>query len=267
MIAKSLLAIARVTLIEQIRNRLYLIILFFGAVILASSLLVGALAPSHKIRVICDLGLVAIELFGLATALFGAVTLVIQEIESKTIYLILTRPLSRWVYILGRFLGLVVAVALTMGAMAFLHLLAMASDPFWFHDFAEGWSFWATYPTLILMSMAKMLITAAIAIFFSLFATSSVSALVFTGCFWVAGHFSTELSFMIDKVASGGPLRLLVKAVAGVLPNFHYLNFRDAYAIPGFPGYEFMGWALLYTVAYTGFFLVLSSLLFSRKEF
>src|ERR1044071_6903651 len=121
----SLLAIAKVTIIEQIRNRLYLIIVFFGAVILACSLLLGALAPGQKTRVIFDLGLLAIELFGLATAVFGSVTLILQEVESKTIYLLLTRPLNRSVYLAGRFLGLVVAVLITMMTMAVLHILIM----------------------------------------------------------------------------------------------------------------------------------------------
>lgn len=264
---KAILAIARVTVIEQIRNRLYLIILFFGAAILASSILIGSLAPSHKVRVIFDVGMVAIELFGLATAVFGAVNLVLQEIESKTIYLIMTRPLSRWVYIVGRFLGLVVAVAVTMSAMAVLHILVMLTDPFWFRDFIEGWSFWTTYPLIVVMSMGKMLITTAVALFFSLFATSSVSALVFTGCFWMAGHFSTEVAFLIEKTAEAGPVQTAMKAVSAILPNFQYFNFRDTYAIPNFPGLEFVGWAFLYGLAYTGFFLAFSSLLFSRKEF
>ncbi len=262
----SVFAIARYTIIEQIRNRLYQIILFFGGAILASSLLLGALAPGHKVRVIFDLGLVMLELFGLATAVFGAVSLVTQEIESKTIYLLLTRPLRRPAYILGRFLGLVAAVSITMVAMAILHVLVMVSDRMWFQVFTADWSFWTVYPLLVFMSMGKMLITAAVALFFSLFATSSVSALVFTGFFWVAGHFGPELSFMINKTVQG-PLRTVLHAAAAVFPNFQYFNFRDMYAIPGFPGYEFIGWAVLYALAYAGALLTVSMILFSRKEF
>jgi len=264
---RSILAIARYTIIEQIRNRLYLIILFFGGAVLIASLLVGALAPGHKVRVIFDLGLLALELFGLTTAVFGAVSLVLQEIESKTIYLILTRPVSRWIYVVGRFLGLVAAVMLTMVAMALLHILVMISDPFWFKDFSMGFSFWSVYPALVFMSMMKMFVTAAIALFFSLFATSAVSALVFTGCFWIAGHFGPELSFMIDKALNGRAIGAVVHAVAHILPNFQYFNFRDFYAIPNFPGFEFLGTAIIYGVAYAGIFLALSSLLFERKEF
>jgi Cu-processing system permease protein len=264
---RSILAIARTTVIEQIRNRLYLVILFFGGLVIVATLLLGALAPSHRTRVVFDLGLVTLEIFGLATAIFGAVSLVLQETESKTIYLILTRPVHRSTYILGRFVGLIFAVALTMLAMAVLHVGVMLLDLEFFKEFVEGWSFWSIYPLLLLMSMGKMLITAAIALFFSLFASSQVSALVFTGSFWIAGHFGSEMKFLISESVEPGAASAVVSTIAAVIPNFQYFNFRDTFRMPGFAGWEFMGTALLYGAAYTGFFLVLSTLWFSRKEF
>jgi len=261
------LAIARTTVIEQIRNRLYLVILFFGGGILLASLLLGALAPGHKVRVIFDLGLVTLEIFGLVTAVFGAVSLVLDETESKTIYLILTRPVSRATYIIGRFLGLVTAVLFTMAAMSVLHFIAMVYDYQWFKEFTYGWSFHSVYPLLLVMAGGKMLITAAIALFFSLFASSQVSALVFTGSFWIAGHFGSELRFLIDRTVEGGVAKSIVLAAASILPNFQYFNFRDTYAIPHFAGFEFIGTALFYGLGYAGFFLALSTVWFSRKEF
>jgi Cu-processing system permease protein len=264
---RSVWSIAKYTVLEQIRNKLFLVILFFGGGILASSLLLGALAPGHKVRVILDLGLVAIELFGLATAVFGAVTLILQEMESKTIYLILTRPINRSVYILGRFLGLVAAVVFTMGVMALVHVLVMLADFQAFKEFSYDWPFWATYPVLILMSACKMAICASLAVFFSLFATSSVSALIFSGSFWIAGHFGPEMEFLLHERVGHGPLSYAAKAVMSVIPNFQFLNFRDAFTAPAFPGFSFLGWALLYTIGFSLFFLVMSVLLFSRKEF
>jgi Cu-processing system permease protein len=264
---RSILGIARIAIIEQIRNRLYLVIFFFGALVVLASALMGALAPGHRTRVIMDLGLVTLELFGLVTAVFGAVSLVLQETDSKTIYLILTRPVHRSTYILGRFVGLVSAVSVTMLAMAILLLGVMVFDMQSLKEFADGWSLWAVYPMLLLMSLGKMLITASIALFFSLFASSQVSALVFTGAFWIAGHFGSEMKFLLDKSVQGGAGRGLAGAILSVMPNFQYLNFRDTFQVPGFSGWEFMGTALVYAAAYAGFFLVLSTLWFARKEF
>jgi Cu-processing system permease protein len=265
---KSIWAIAKYTVLEQIRNRLYLVTLFFGGAILAAALLLGTLAPDHKIRVVIDLGLLAIEIFGVAAAVFGAVTLVLQEMESKTIYLILTRPLNRSVYILGRFAGLLAAVVFTMMVMALIHVFVIVSDYSAFHEFIiDHPDFWATYPVLIFMSAAKVVICTSVAVFFSLFATSSVSALVFTGCFWIAGHFGPEIGYLLKKTASGGAMLFIYRALLRILPNFQYLNFRDLYSIPGFAGFSFMGWAILYTVGYSAVFVAGSALLFSRKEF
>lgn len=263
---RSILAIARTTVIEQIRNRLYLVILFFGGAIVAASVFLGALAPGHRVRVIFDLGLVTLELFGLATAVFGAVGLVLQETESKTIYLILTRPVPRTTYILGRYLGLVTAVALTMLAMAALHLVAVVYDHEFFVEFTFGWSFWKTYPLLLLMAGGKMMITAAIALFFSLFATSQVSALVFTSSFWIAGHFWSELKFLIEKSTSG-VARALALTLAWILPNFQFFNLRDTFMVPHQITPHALGLTFAYGVAYTGAFLALSAFWFSRKEF
>ena len=199
--------------------------------------------------------------------MFGAVSLVLQETESKTIYLILTRPVHRSTYILGRFVGLISAVAMTMLVMAVLLLGAMLLDREALADFADGWSFWSVFPLLVLMSLGKMLITAAIALFFSLFASSQVSALVFTGAFWIAGHFGSEMKFLIDRSVEPGLVRSLTAGVLAIIPNFQYLNFRDAFRLPGFSGWEFMGTSLLYGASYAGIFLVLSTLWFSRKEF
>ncbi|MFN0117825.1 MAG: ABC transporter permease [Elusimicrobiota bacterium] len=262
----SIWAIAKITLIEQIRNRLYLIIVFFGGIILLSSLLLGQLAPGHTPRVIFDLGLVSIELFALAAAVFGAVTLITQEMESKTIYLILSRPLPRVYYVLGRFLGFNMAVALTMLVMAFFHLVILLTQYSEFKTFSSSFPFWSSYPILVFMSIAKIFVTISIALFFSLFASSSVSALVFTSFFWVSGHFSSEISFLMKNISSD-IIRYAFKFISWVLPNFHYFNFRDHFSVAGFSGYSSLGWVFLYSVGYAGFFLSLSTYLFSKKEF
>ena len=149
---RAILAIARYTFLQQFRNRLYLVVVLFGLFMVAASLLFGALAGDQEVRVILDLGLVTAELFGLATAMFGAVTLVVEEMESKTIYLILTRPLPRPFYVLGRFLGLLLAVGASMALMELLHFSLL---------FTKGWEpDPALFAALPRMGLKVMLITA-----------------------------------------------------------------------------------------------------------
>lgn len=110
-ILRNLLSIGSYTFIENFRNRLYYVVIFFGGVMLAASVLLGSLAIDQELRVILDFGLATIELFGLATAVFASVTLILSEIESRTLYLILTRPVSRTIYLAGRFSGLLFSIS------------------------------------------------------------------------------------------------------------------------------------------------------------
>jgi hypothetical protein len=82
----------------------------------------------------------------------------------------------------------------------------------------------------------------------------------------VAGHFGQELAFLVKK-SFAGPVQAVARVASWILPNYLYFNFRDLYQVPGFNGGAFIGWSALYALCYAGFFLALSALLFSRKEF
>jgi len=86
---------------EQWRNRSFLVALFFAGILIYASFLLGTLAVDQETRALLDFGLSFIELMGLGLAVFGAATGILREMETKTIYLVLTRPIPRWVYLLG----------------------------------------------------------------------------------------------------------------------------------------------------------------------
>ncbi len=252
----AIFSIARTTLIQQLRNRLYLVIVLFGLLMIAASLLLGAVAADQEIRVILDLGLATSEVFGLALAIFGAVTLVIEEMESKTIYLILTRPLPRAHYVIGRFLGLLLAVWTSLAVMEALHFGLL---------FAKGWK----ADPLVLASLPvmglKVMVMTGLALLCSLAFTSAPTATVFSLFFWVLGHFGAELRFLTERTgraAASAAIRLLL----WVLPNLSLLNPRDALEVPGF-NLAPLVWSAGYAALYTATCLALSIALFSRKEF
>src|SRR5262252_8732874 len=90
---------------EQWRNRSFLVALIFSGVLIYASLLLGALSVDQELRALVDFGQSFIELMGLGLVVFGAATGILREMETKTLYLILTRPVPRWSYLLGRYLG------------------------------------------------------------------------------------------------------------------------------------------------------------------
>src|SRR5262249_47752091 len=154
--------------------------------------LLGTLAGEQKARMVTDLGLAAIEAIALLSTVFAAVTLVLEEMESRTLYLILTRPVARSVFILGRFLGLVGIMTCAYLVMAGAHsvLLAAIGAPIDRH-----------YALSLVFSWEKIVVITAVALVFSLFSTSTASAATFTFFFWIMGHFSTEILFLARKTS------------------------------------------------------------------
>jgi ABC-type transport system involved in multi-copper enzyme maturation permease subunit len=177
--------------------------------------------------------------------------------ESRTIYLVLTRPIPRWMYVMGRFLGLLSAVTASMALMGLFHLGVLL---------LKGWEptpfFFLSFPFMFL----KIAAMTALALFFSLFSTSSVSSVVFSLFFWVLGHFGTELEFLASKARSAAAGAGL-KAFMFILPRFDLMNYRDLFEAPGVDGGALLLKAAVYALLYTGACLSLSLTLFSRKEF
>ncbi len=149
---------------------------------------------------ILDLGLASIESIALLSTIFAAVTLVLQEMESRTLYLILTRPVARAVFVFGRFLGLVAIMTLAYLLMAGAHavLLALVHVPLDRH-----------YVLSLIFSWEKIVVITAVALLFSLFSTSTASAVTFTFFFWIMGHFSTEILYLARKILPAAARRFV----------------------------------------------------------
>jgi ABC-type transport system involved in multi-copper enzyme maturation permease subunit len=252
---RKVLGIARYTFMEILRNKIWYVLVLFSGILILSTLLLGTLGGEQKARMMTDLGLASIEGIALLSTVFAGVTLVLEEMESKTLYLILTRPVARVVFVMGRFLGLVAIMTLAYVIMACMHaaLLAAVHAPLDRH-----------YILSLLFSWEKIVVTTALALLFSLFSTSTASAITFTFFFWIMGHVSTEILFLARK-SSQTLLVVLCKLIYFLLPNFQTMNIRD---IP--PEIQSPGWLWAaggYGLLYTGVCLCLTTLLFQKKEF
>src|SRR3974390_903863 len=110
---------------EQWRNRSFQVALFFAGILIYASILLGALAVDQETRALLDFGQSFIELMGLGMAAFGAATGILREIETKTIYMVLTRPVPRWAYLLGRYFGLLLTTFSAVLLMTAIHLVVL----------------------------------------------------------------------------------------------------------------------------------------------
>ena len=118
----QVLAIAKNTFREAVRNRILYIILLFALIMVGASGVLSKLTISDHEKIFKTLGFAAINLFGVAIAVFVGVSMVYNELEKKTIYTIVSKPISRMQFILGKFLGLLVTIFVNVVFMSFCFL-------------------------------------------------------------------------------------------------------------------------------------------------
>jgi ABC-type transport system involved in multi-copper enzyme maturation permease subunit len=252
----ALAAVFSYTFKEHLRHRAWVSSALVGLALAAGSVAVAALGHAERGRLMLDLGLAANETVALAMCAFLSVHLVLQEIETRAVFLILSRPVPRWQYLVGRFLGTLGAVALGMAAMGALHWLLMS---------AFGGAPLGRYLAAWACSLGKVAVTGALALLLSLALTSEAAAMAFTLFLWALGHFSAETRFLADRSGSA-LMKSVLLAVSTAAPDFARLNYRDLWhGAP--PGAEWLAWAALYALAYCAACLALASQLFEQKEF
>lgn len=248
-------AIALNTFREAVRDRVLYLLLAFALVLIGVSRLVSMLTVGEEEKIIKDIGLSAISIFGVLTATFVGVSLVFKEIERRTIYTVLARPVSRWQFVCGKFGGLF-AVLLTNSVLMTAALFAVL---FW-----RGESPWALLPAVLLIIVELAVITAFALLFSSL--TNPILAALFTVAVYVTGHLVWGLTMIAERLGAG-PASTLALAAARVLPNLARLDIKSE-VVHGLPLAEgYFVHAALYGTGYTVLVLALACLAFSRKEF
>ena len=250
---KKTLTLALHTFSENIKQRNFLILAVYILFVLGSGVLFSMLAPAEEIRVILDLGLSAIEAFAFLSSAFISVKLVLQEIENKTLYLILSRPVSRTSYLAGRYAGILLlsAVQVSLMTAALGGLLIF-----------KGWSPDMLICAIALSVIMKVAIISAAGILISLISTSQASSLIIISFLWALGHFSSELRHLAARLAeTGSAAAILVSGVSYIIPDFNALNYKDIVSTAGT-----LPQAGLYTAEYSLALLFFAAVIFEKKE-
>jgi ABC-2 type transport system permease protein len=244
------------TLKEHLRHKVWLSSALFGLVLLGGGVVVSALAQDERARMMLDLGLAANEAISLVAIVFLTVHLVLQEIESRAVFLILTHPVRRSHYLLGRFLGTLAAVTIGMAAMGAAHWLMLAL----FGGVPAG-----KYLAAWACTFGKTAVMGALSLLLSLALTSEAAAMAFALFLWTLGHFSSEMRFLADRSGSA-VLKTAITAFSSAAPDFARFNFRDSWHGAA-PGNDWLLWAGAYALCYTAACLALSIQVFEQKEF
>ena len=252
------LAIARNTFREAVRDRVLYNLVLFVLLLTGGAVFLGELSAAQEAKIIVDMGLSAMLLFGVFIAIFVGVGLVYKEIERRTIYAIFSKPVGRGEFLLGKYLGLCLTLAVNvavMGAGVSLALLYVRGgyDPLVLR----------IWPAVALVYV-ELMIVVAVALLFSSFSTPALSALL-TFAVFVIGHFSAGLKGL--AATAGGAARLLFGALYYLLPNLSNYAYITAASHGQTPAPENFFGAILYGLVYIAVLLAASALIFKRRNF
>jgi ABC-type transport system involved in multi-copper enzyme maturation permease subunit len=241
---------------EAIRDRILYNLLIFALLIIGGSILLGTLTIGEQQKIIKDMGLASISIFGTLIAVFVGIGLVYKEIERKTIYNIISKPVHRYQFFIGKYLGLILTLLVNVLIMTggFLSIIY----------FMDGSIQFGLVKAIFLIFMELAMITA-IALFFSTFTTPTLSA-TFTLAIYVIGHLSQDLKVFGAK--SELPwVRRLTGFLYYVLPNLQNFNIKGlvVHNLP-LPA-NFILLSFLYSLLYTGILLMLAICIFGQRDF
>jgi ABC-type transport system involved in multi-copper enzyme maturation permease subunit len=238
---------------ENFKNKLFQLLVVFGVVVIYASLLVSAMAVEQEHRALVDFGFGLIKIIGLISIIFITASTILKDIESKTIYLVLSRPVARWQYVLGKYFGLVLSVAVAMILMgaAFSILLLV-----------KGYALQPIYLAYIFSSVCKVIILGAFTLLISSFSTSMLSCVMISVIFWTMGHFLAESRFIVEKL--GFLLQILLAPVILTIPDMGAFNYFD---ILHANGNLAVFHSLIYMTMYSAGCLLLCIAFFKDKEF
>jgi ABC-type transport system involved in multi-copper enzyme maturation permease subunit len=252
-------AIARNAFREAVRDRVLYNLVLFVLLLIVGAIFLGELSAAQESKIIVDLGMGAMLLFGTFIAIFVGVGLVYKEIERRTIYAIFSKPVGRGEFLVGKYLGLGFTLLVNVAVMGLGITLALIYV-------RGGWSPLALsiWPAVLLIYMELMILTA-VALLFSSFSSPTLSALL-TFFIFIIGHFSADLRGFGASMGTTSA-RLLFGALYYLLPNLSYYNFITPAAHGETPPVSALLGAFAYAVIYSAVLLSAATLVFNRRNF
>jgi ABC-type transport system involved in multi-copper enzyme maturation permease subunit len=243
---------------EAVRDRVLYNLVFFALLMMAAAIFVGQISIGIESIVIVSLGLSAISVIGLLIAIFIGVGLVHKEMDKRTLYALLAKPVRRWEFLLGKFGGLVLTLAVNTAAMAaglFLVLWYVKHSL----DSEDSAVLVAVYFILL-----KLALVVALAMLFSCFTTPLLSIL-FTAGLYISGLFVQEMR-TFHSLTPKPALEVITRRLSYLLPNFQNFDVMASAAhgraIPGALILE----NTIYTVVYCAIVLLAAVAVFSRRN-
>jgi len=243
---------------EAVRDRVLYNLVFFALLMIGAAILVGQISIGIERLVIINLGLSAISIFGLVMAIFIGVGLVSKEIEKRTLYSLLARPVRRWEFLVGKYAGLVLTLAVNTAFMTLGLGLALyyVGRPYVAAD--------ALILVAVYFILLELALVTALALFFSCFSSPMLSTL-FTLGIYITGLFASDIREFGELMKNPG-LKIAMRVLYYIVPNFHNFNAIGAAAHGEAIPFSVVAQNTLYAALYVALLLIGASAVFSNRN-
>lgn len=251
----KIVAIAKNTFRETIRDRILYGILVFAVLFIVATIVLGSLSLGEDLKVVRDFGLAGIYIFGLIITVFVGASVMHREINDRTLYLVLSKPVSVAEVVVGKFLGLLAGAGLAISLMAVVYLTVV---------FIKGGGVDYISLTAIGLQFGEMGIFIATAICFSLLSTPLTSVL-YSVCIAYVGH-SLDLLLGVAKSSELFGVRWLAFGIYYIFPNLEKFNIRNLVIYQQTISPEAYLVSIAYAVFYISLLLYFSIILLRHRE-
>jgi ABC-type transport system involved in multi-copper enzyme maturation permease subunit len=254
---KRIFSIAKNAFREAVRDRVLYSLILFLLLVIACAILLSDLTDGQEARTITNIGLNAMLLFGMFTSIFVGVGLVSKEIEKRTVFGIFSKPVHRYEFIVGKYLGLCLTLLVNVAMLGLGVSLALL----YVGAATRAGTVWGG----IFLIFVELTILTAVALVFSSFSTPALSAL-FTFFVFIIGHLSSSLRDLEQGLQSRTG-QYFLEAVYWLMPNLAIYSFRTESANGMFPDSAMLIGGSLYAIAYVTILLIIAVAIFRRRNF
>lgn len=267
----TLWPIAVITFKEGIRNRAVYGISIFALLLLGANLLISDMIMREVGKVAVDMALSTVSFTGLLLVLFVGINLMAKDLDKRTIYMVLSRPISRSQYIFGKFLGMVLLILTTISFLSLFAILSILMVKISYPGYFPGFS-WTMVILAISFTTLMLILLSALSFLFASFASTSFITLVLTIVSYIIGQSIMDVKALVEAPQLVGikvsPVTVKTVQVAYYLfPNLSLFDLKTqaAHGLAVSPSYIL--WTISYGIVYTTLAIVIASLIFKRREF
>ena len=267
---RSVWAIAVITYKEGVRTRALYGIFLLALLLFFFTYSFSNLFMREVLKVAIDLSLSGVSLAGLLLTLYVGTNLMAKDLDKRTIHLVLSKAISRPVYVMGKYLGMVLLIG---SSMAILGTMAAASvylvDLLTLDQY--GVVHWPGFFLSLVASLMKLILLCAVIFLFSSFTSNSFITLGLTVVVYLIGESTSEIKAFLEAGAEGAEISpLIIKLVEMayyVFPNLSAfdLKMQAAHGLP--VEASFLGWLFAYGMFYSLIMILMASWVFRRREF